>query len=273
MNAAGQRYRLFESVSALLSTIQPRRRCSCFIDDLHWADKPTLSLLRHVVRGSEPAALLLIGTYRESEVVAGHPLGELLADLRREPAVTRFVAAGLEPGEVGTLIAALSAASVPSSLARTSRREHGGQPVLRQRDGATSNETGLRRGLPEGVREVILRRVSRLSEPCVRALTLAAVVGREFDLDVLEAFADLPENDLLDAIDEARQAQLIDEAAGKPGRYSFHHALIRNALYDSMASTRRVRIHRRVAEALEKLSANSAEPPLADLAYHFTQAG
>ena len=118
------------------------------------------------------------------------------------------------------------------------------------------NETGLAGGLPEGIREVILRRVSRLSEPCVRALTLAAVVGREFDLDVLEAFADLSENDLLDAIDEARQAQLIDEAAGKPGRYSFHHALIRDALYDGMASTRRVRIHRRVAEALERLSAH-----------------
>ena len=86
MNAAGQRYRLFESVNALLSAISIRGvSMLLLIDDLHWADKPTLSLLRHVVRGSEAAALLLIGTYRESEVVAGHPLGELLADLRREP--------------------------------------------------------------------------------------------------------------------------------------------------------------------------------------------
>ena len=272
MNAAGQRYRLFESVSALLSTISSAAPVLLLIDDLHWADKPTLSLLRHVVRGSEPAALLLIGTYRESEVVAGHPLGELLADLRREPAVTRFGLAGLEPGEAETLIAALSAAKVPSSLARQVVESTGGNPFFVSEMARHLNETGSGSGLPEGVREVILRRVSRLSEPCVRALTLAAVVGREFDLDLLEAFADIPENDLLDAIDEARQAQLIDEAVGKPGRYSFHHALIRNALYDSMASTRRMRIHRRVAEALEKLSANSAEPPLADLAYHFTQA-
>ena len=272
MNAAGQRYRLFESVNGLLSTISAAVPVLVFIDDLHWADKPTLSMLRHVIRGSEPAALLLIGTYRESEVGAGHPLGELLADLRREPAVTRVAVAGLEAGEVGTLISALSAASVPSSLASQVVESTGGNPFFVSEMARHLNETGLAGGLPEGIREVILRRVSRLSEPCVRALTLAAVVGREFDLDVLEALADLSEDDLLDAIDEARQAQLIDEAAGKPGRYSFHHALIRNALYDGMASTRRVRMHRRVAEALEKVSAHLAEPPLADLAYHFTQA-
>src|SRR5262245_60678836 len=254
MNAAGQRYRLFESVSGLLTAMSSMAPVLVLVDDLHWADKPTLSLLRHVVRGSEPAALLLIGTYRESEVVAGHPLGELLADLRREPAVTRVVLAGLEPGEAGTLIEALSAAKVPSRLAQQILESTGGNPFFVTEMARHLNETGSGSGLPEGIRDVILRRVSRLSEACVRALTLAAVVGREFDLDLLEGFADIPENDLLDAIDEARRAQLIDETVGKPGRYSFHHALIRNALYESMASTRRVRIHRRVAEALEKLS-------------------
>jgi predicted Ser/Thr protein kinase len=272
MNAAGQRYRLFENVSAFLSAVSSGAPVLMFLDDLHWADKPTLSMLRHVVRGSEPASLLMIGTYRESEVAAGHPLGDLLADLRREPSVTRVAVSGLEAGEVGALMAALSDARVPSSLARQVVESTGGNPFFVSEMTRHLNETGSGSGLPEGVREVILGRVSRLSEPCVRALTLAAVVGREFDLDLLEAFAEIPENDLLDAIDEARQAQLVDEAVGKPGRYSFHHALIRNALYDNMASTRRVRTHRRVAEALEKLSAGAAEPRLADLAYHYTQA-
>jgi len=272
MNAAGQRYRLFESVSALLSAMSSGAPVLLVLDDIHWADKPTLSLLRHVVRSSDPARLLLIGTYRESELVAGHPLGELLADLRREPSVTRVAVAGLEPGEVGALIATLSAAAVPSSLARQLVESTGGNPFFVSEMARHLNETGSGSGLPEGIRDVILSRVSRLSERCAKALTLAAVVGREFDLDLLEKFAEIPENDLLDAIDEARQARLIDEAAGKPGRYSFHHALIRNALYDSLASTRRVRTHRRVAEALETLSANSDETRLADMAYHFTHA-
>jgi tetratricopeptide (TPR) repeat protein/predicted Ser/Thr protein kinase len=272
MNAAGQRYRLFESVSALLGAISAGAPVLMLLDDIHWADKPTLSLLRHIVRGSDPASLLLIGTYRESEVVAGHPLGDLLAELRREPSATRIAVTGLEAGEVGTLIAALGAANVPSGLARQIVDSTGGNPFFISEMTRHLNETGSGGGLPEGIREVILGRVSRLSEPSVRALTLAAVIGREFDLELLEAFADIPENDLLDAIDEARQAQLLDEAAGRPGRYSFHHELIRNALYEGMAATRRVRIHRRIAEALETLSAHSAEPPLADLAYHYTQA-
>ena len=125
--------------------------------------------------------------------------------------------------------------------------------------------------MPEGVREVILRRVARLSENCNRGLTLASVLGREFDLDVLEAFEDLTEDQLLDTIDEARRAQLVDESPGRPGRYSFHHALIRDTLYDGLTASRRLRLHRRAGEALERLSGGS-EPPLADLAHHFVQA-
>ena len=242
------------------------------LDDLHWADKPTLSLVRHVVRGSDPAALLMIGTYREGEVTAGHPLGELLADLRRESSVTRVALTGLEPGEVGRLAETLSASNVPASLARQVAESTGGNPFFVGEMFRHLNETGLAAGLPEGIRDVILRRVSRLSETCVRALTFAAVLGREFDLDVLQAFSEIPDDLLLDAIDQARQAQLVDEAAGRPGRFTFHHALIRDALYDGLAATRRVRMHRRAAEVIEQLTAGAVDPPLADLAYHFAQA-
>ncbi len=272
MNAQGQRYRLFETVSALLTAISGTAPVLLLVDDLHWADKPTLSLLRHVVRGTEPASLLLVGTYRESEVTSGHPLGELLADLRREPAVTRVALAGLDAAEVGQMIQALSSVTVPQSLARQVSESSGGNPFFIGEMSRHLNETGLAEGLPEGIREVILRRVSRLSEEAVRALTFAAVLGREFDLDVLEAFGEVSGDSLLDAIDEARRAQLVDEAAGRPGRYSFHHALIRDALYDGLATTRRVRMHRRAAETIERLTANAVEPPLADLAYHFSQA-
>ena len=90
MNAQGQRYRLFETVNALLGSTSKAFPVLLILDDLHWADKPTLSMLRHVVRGSDPAALCIVGTYRESELGAGHPLAELLADFRREQDVTRL---------------------------------------------------------------------------------------------------------------------------------------------------------------------------------------
>jgi tetratricopeptide (TPR) repeat protein len=272
MNAQGQRYRLFETICGLLSAMSRQIPVLLLLDDLHWADKPTLSLLRHVVRASDSAALLMIGTYREGEVAAGHPLGELLADLRRESSVTRVALTGLEPGEVGRLAETLSSSNVPASLTRQVAESTGGNPFFVGEMFRHLNETGLAAGLPEGIRDVILRRVSRLSETCVRALTFAAVLGREFDLDVLQAFSEISDDVLLDSIDEARQAQLVDEAAGRPGRFTFHHALIRDALYDGLAATRRVRMHRRAAEAIERLTASAVEPPLADLAYHFAQA-
>jgi len=285
MNAQGQRYRLFETVSALLAATSKAFPVLLLIDDLHWADKPTLSLLRHIVRGSDPAALCVIGTYRESELVAGHPLGELLADLRREQAVTRVSLGGLERQQVGMLVETVASSVVSSALAKQLTDSTGGNPffvgeMLRhlQETGALTQPTVERSGairmevgLPEGVREVILRRVSRLSEGCNRGLTLASVLGREFDLEVLQAFDDLTEDQLLDGIDEARRAQLVDEAPGRPGRYSFHHALIRDTLYDGLAAPRRLRLHRRAGEALERLTEGS-EPPLADLAHHFVHA-
>jgi tetratricopeptide (TPR) repeat protein len=103
-------------------------------------------------------------------------------------------------------------------------------------------------------------------------LALASVVGREFDVAVLEALEEVPEDQLLDAIDEARRAQLVDEAPGRPDRFSFGHSLIRETLYAELTSSRRVRLHRRVGEVIERLAAGRTNPPLADLAYHFVQA-
>jgi len=116
MNAQGQRYRLFETVSALLAAAAKTVPLLLVIDDLHWADKPTLLLLRHIARGSDPAALCIVGTFRESELAATHPLTELLADLRREPDVTRLSLPGLDRSQVGALVGTLASTAVSSML-------------------------------------------------------------------------------------------------------------------------------------------------------------
>ena len=149
-------------------------------------------------------------------------------------------------------------------------RETGALAELR--DGSPGSLSGSSTGLPEGVREVISRRVSRLSEGCRRAMNLASVLGREFDVDVLEALSEQSEDEVLDAIDEARRAQIIDEVPSRPGRHSFHHALIKDTLYEGLAVSRRLRLHRKAGEAIERVTANHAAPPLTDLAYHFSQA-
>jgi serine/threonine protein kinase/tetratricopeptide (TPR) repeat protein len=287
MDAQGQRYRLFETVNALLGAASKAFPILLIIDDLHWADKATLSLLRHIVRGSDPARLCIAGTYRESEFGPAHQLAELLADLRRERDVTRLSLTGLGPSQVGKLVETLASPDVSSMLAGTMTDNTGGNPffvgeILRHlhetgalaelRGVGPGQRAGRALGLPQGVREVISRRVSRLSEPCSRAMTLASVLGLEFDLDVLEDFGDFSEDELLDAVDEACRAQLIDEVPGRVGRHRFHHALIRDTLYGDLAASRRLRLHRRAGEVLERMTGGQTGPRLADLAHHFVHA-
>ncbi len=287
MNPEGQRYRLFEAVAGLLAQASMVRPMMLMFDDLHWADKPTLLMLRHVVRASSAAPLCIVGTYRENELTRTHPLAEMLSNFRLEPAVTRLSLRGLEEAQVKGLIDAFVGRDAPPRLAHLMSGSTEGNPffigeMLRHltetgaltefHTGSASGKSAAALGLPEGVKEVIGRRLSRLSEACNRTLRLAAVLGREFDIEILEALGDLPEDRLLDAIDEGVQAQLIAEAAVRAGRFSFVHALIRETLYGELTTTRRVRLHRRVGEAIERLAQGRSDPPLADLAYHFVQA-
>ena len=284
MNPEGQRYRLFETVADLLARASTARPTILVFEDLHWADKSTLLMLRHVMRASGAASLCIVGTYRASELARTHPLADMLADLRREPAVTRLSLGGLEQAHVKELIDAFIGSDASSRLASCVADSTDGNPFFIGEMLRHMMETGalaqLQRvpvavasaadfGLPEGIKEVIGRRLSRLSEACNRTLSLAAVIGREFDIDVLEALTDLAEGALLAAIDDGVQAQLIAEVPFRAGRFCFVHALIRETLYGELTITRRVRLHRRVGEALERLAQGSADPPLADLAYHF----
>ena len=284
-NAEGRRYRLFEAVASLLSIAARSRPLVLVLEDVHWADRPTLLLLRHLLRSSHEAALLIIATYRETELDRTHPLAEVLSDLRREGASTRVALRGLGPNEVGQFITASLGREAPAALTRLVVESTEGNPffvseVLRhvgeagilERLESGKGKTAIDDlGLPEGVRETIGRRLTRLSEMCNRIFGVAAVVGREFDFSVLQAVADVSEDQLLDAIDEALAAHIINEVPAAPGHYMFTHALIRETLYGEITGARRLRMHRRVAETLERLAA-PGQKPLADLAYHYGQA-
>jgi tetratricopeptide (TPR) repeat protein/predicted Ser/Thr protein kinase len=282
-NPEGRRYRLFEAVAALVSAIARGRPLLMVLEDLHWADRPTLLLLRHLLRSSHQASLAIVATYRETELGRTHPLAEMLAELRREEGVTRIGLHGLKEEDVSQFIGEWIGHESPAALTHLVAGKTEGNPffvseVLRHlsETGALATLTSGTRapsdpgGLPEGVREVIGRRLSRLSDACNRVLGLAAVVGREFNLTVLNALAELPEERLLDILDEALAARLIQDVPVAPDRYAFTHALVRDTLYGELTAARRTRLHRVVAEAIERL-APSDNPPLADLAYHYAQ--
>ena len=290
--AETERYRLFEAVPALVKSIAAAAPVLIVLDDLHWADRPTLQLLVHVIRRTAGTRLLVLGTYRDTDLVRSHPMAETLVELRRANVVQRLALRGLSREDVVALVCGDSRNrdSADVALAEALWSETEGSPLflreslrhLEESEAIAPNGEGgwrARRpigqlGIPEGVKEVIGRRLTRLSDAANLALRTASVMGREFPAGLVAHVNGTPLDDVIDALDEAGAAGVVAESAGAGalGRYSFTHALVREALYDELSITRRVRMHQRVGEAIEALHSASIDDHLGELAYHYSQA-
>jgi DNA-binding SARP family transcriptional activator len=274
-----ERYRLFEAVVGIFHEMSNTAPVLLVLDDLQWADRPTLLLLRHLARAPQPSRVLILGAYRATET-RHDGFAEALAELRRERLVTELEVGGLSEGETAELVRVLTGVTPSRSFSRALYAETEGNPFFVEEivrhlaeagvriDLASSHEL-QRVGLPEGVKDVIARRLSRLDAQAIEWLRVAAVVGRDVDTQLLEQVATLDEDEFLNSLDEALAAGLVVESPNRPGRYSFSHALIRETLYDGMSAPRRGRIHRRVGEALET---RASDRDLTALALHFTRA-
>ena len=258
------------------------------LDDLHWADAATLVLVRSLFDRSPPERLLVVGTYRDTDLDRTHPLAGVLADLRRHEHVTRLAVAGLdEQGvvEFMSLAAAYELDEPGRALAHAVWEETSGNPffvgeVLRhlaesgaivERDGAwTSDLDPADVGIPEGIREVVGRRLTRLGPDVERILSTAAVVGLEFGVDLVGDVLGDDADAVLDGLEEAGRAALVDEVTAD--RWRFAHAIVRETLLSELSSTRRVRQHRKVATALETAHAHDLDAVVNQLAHHWGEA-
>ncbi len=251
-------------------------------------------LLQHLARHTSSARLMVIATYREVELNRAHPLSDALSALRRLADFTRISVRGLPEGDVYDLLTSIEPseelAVARHALASALWQETEGNPFFLREVLAHLVETGKLRheggqwsagvltvsdlGLPEGVRDVIGRRLSRLSDACNRVLIRAAALTRGFSWEALRAInPDLAEDDLLDLLDEALATQIITERKDEtPTIYEFTHALIRQTLYEELSGPRRVLLHRQIGDALETLYAGNADAHVGELAYHFYQA-
>jgi tetratricopeptide (TPR) repeat protein len=281
----GRRYHLFEGASQLLAAASRRAPILLVIDDLHWADPGSLLLLRHVIRSTRDAAICILITHRNDVPEWSAEFRDLVASLRREYTPTRIALHRLSDDDVRDIIEAWIGRKAAPSLTRLVARHSEGNPLfvvemakhledvgaLTARDAWERPLTLADIGLPEGIRQLIGRRLERLAPTTRRLLTIAAVIGREFRLSVIEGLVDISEDAVLDAMDEALAAGAVTEEPGVPGNFSFTHTLIREALYTSITAARRVRLHHRIACALEQQS-SPIESRVAELAYHFGQA-
>jgi DNA-binding SARP family transcriptional activator len=275
-----ERYRLFEAVVGLLGAISASMPVLLVLDDLQWADRPTLLLLRHLARAPDPARLLILGAYRSTET-ALEGFADALADLRREQLISQIDVGGLSEPDTAELVQMWTGEAPARSFARALHDETEGNPLFVSEIVRHLTEAGVRVGeagavelqrvrLPEGVKQVIARRLTRLSAQAIEWLRVAAVIGRDFSASLLERVVSLDEEEFLDALDEALAAGLVVETVPNVGRYAFSHALIREVLYEGMSAPRRARIHRRVGEELEATAGGERHLPA--LAHHFTRA-
>jgi class 3 adenylate cyclase len=285
-----ERYQLFKAVTALLGTVSRSQPVLLVLDDLQWAAKPTLMLLEYVVSSIDAMPVMLLGTVRDTDVSRADPLVEVLANLRRHPSASRLSLHGLVDDEVLALVERASGGPLDDqglSLAQALHRETEGNPffvgeMLRHlaESGVVVREgsqwvpgAGLEKfGLPASVREVIGQRLGRLGEDASRVLSLAAVIGHDFDLGLLGTVSGMSEERLLDAVEEARAAAVVQEVAGQAGHFTFSHSLFQHVLYDELGALRRVRAHQRVAAALEVLCGEDPGERVAELARHWLAA-
>jgi DNA-binding SARP family transcriptional activator len=274
-----QRYRLFEAVATALGQLAGHRGLLLVLDDLHWADRTTLLLLRFLARIGGSSPVLLLATYRDDEVGPEHPLADLLADVRRDRRAGRVSLTGLDAEETAELVAARLSAGTSEGFVRRLQAQTSGNPFfieetlrdLDAADGRLEEDQLERAGVPEGVGDVIMRRLGVVGPEVQEVLAVAAVVGREFDLDVVAAALERSDEDVLSAVERAMQARLVVEAPAHVDRFTFCHALVRETLYDRQAASRRLRRHLRVGEALER-PGRPRRPAAAELARHFVAA-
>jgi DNA-binding SARP family transcriptional activator len=274
------RFHLFDSTASFLKEISIERALALVLDDLHAADEPSLLLLRYVASVLGDSRTLIVGTFRDLDPMVRDPLESTLAELGREPVTRRIHLSGLSRDEVGQLAEVTASKPPPNQLVTELHAETDGNPLfvseivrLLAAEGRLTSDAPVKISIPESIREVIGRRLRRLSGECRRVLSLASVFGREFGIVALERVADYTGIDkLLSVLDEALTARVIEEVPGVLGRLRFGHALTRDTLYEEIPATHRARLHRRVAEVLEALYAGNPDAHLAELAHHFSAA-
>jgi class 3 adenylate cyclase len=260
----------------------------CF-EDLHWADESSLLLITALAQFANELPLLLVGSYRPGDVGPRDRLARTLEELTRHRLSSEINLAALSEDDVAALLAGRGGPSPPADLVALVYTETEGNPFfveevflhLRERGVLFDDDGRWRSGIeiadtevPRTVRLVIERRIERVGDDVRRALTAAAVAGRSASFELLLATAGLDEDALLDALETAEHATLVEgQSRGREVVYSFVHEQIRQTLLGDLSALRRQRQHLRVAEALRDLLGRAAEHHAAEIAHHLQLAG
>jgi tetratricopeptide (TPR) repeat protein len=273
-------FRLFDAFSAVLRSVASETPLALVLDDLHWADRATLQLLTHLARDLAQARILVVGTYRDTDLDRQHPLSGTLAELNREQLFERISLRGLDRPEMTSYVAAVAGIEPPPVLMDRIEEETEGNPFFLgevvnlmaegEAFGFEHRQSFSDIAIPEGVKEALGRRLDRLSSEANELLGLASVAGREFEHRLLAALTEHGEEQLLQLLEEALAARVVEETE-RIGEYRFTHALMQETLVGELSSARRVLLHGQIADALVEIYGTENRDHLREIAEHYAE--
>jgi DNA-binding SARP family transcriptional activator len=264
-------HQLLEDTSRVLEHLASRRAVVLVIDDLHWASRPTVLALSHLLRRSARVRLAVVATARVPEFGGADVVGTL----GREPGVRLVRLGGLAVDDVREYLSIIGVdpAVAERSVEHLRDRTGGNAFMLGELVRATAPAFDDEASVPELVRDVIVERARRLPGPALELLQMASVAGLDFELDLLTSAAELPESVVSDALEAAASAQLVVEQSSRRLTYAFTHAITRDAFAAGLTNARRSRCHAQLGVALERSSGERTPLVIGRLAYHFLACG
>jgi diguanylate cyclase (GGDEF)-like protein len=284
---SSDRYFLLESIFLLLQGLSRQLPTVLILEDIHWGDEATLSLLQFIAKNIQKEKLLLVVTLREEEAVQSM-IPSILQSMSRENLYDRVELKPLTFEETSLMLNEIFRGyPISPALQQWLYSEAEGIPFYVEEllkllidEGyleRTPEEIRLTTPekfiLPYSIRALIQRRIQRLDEPSRKLLSMASIIGKEFDLKTLARLTGDNEGQLLDVLENLTKLQLIHEDTdGGAERFIFHHTKIRDVIYDQIGSIRRKKYHKNVGEILEELHASEIQLCAEDLAYHFEKA-
>jgi predicted ATPase len=270
---------LFDAIARFLRAAAARVPLVLVLDDLHWADTASLTLLGYLLEELDGARILLLGTFRDAELPPGHPHAGLLDRLERAACWKRIPLEALGVDDVARYLHELTGRDAPSELVVRVHQRTAGNPFFVRETVRSLTTDALAAGhlrladiaLPDSARDVVRRRIALLPEPTRRVLATAAVLGQRFDLATLGRMLELGHAELLAALDRALFARLLLRDEGGVGQYAFVHALVRDTIYDDLPTTEKCELHLVAGRALEQQRAQRPATA-AEIALHLHRA-
>jgi class 3 adenylate cyclase len=274
-----ERFRLFDAITNLFKELAASTPLMMVLDDLHGADEDSLVLLRFLARELKQARILVVATYREVEVRQSAEHAALLSEIGREGTIVPL--RGLSLDEIVDFIRRVAKLPADEEMVSSIQQATGGNPffldeivrlIIAERDLGHAHRPGPGFAIPDSIRAAIRRRIRPLADQTKSLLTTAAVIGKEFDLALLQEVSGIAREQLVEALAEAAAIAVIVEPAGTADPYRFAHAITAEALRTGLGMSARAQLHQRIAAALERVYGGDLTPHLAQLAHHFTQA-